>query len=73
MKLKLFSLIIILIVTAFLTEIYSIPAFARKYNMSCKVCHSPFPKLKPYGEDFAGNGFVLKDKDPAISVPRPSY
>ena len=63
MKLKLFSLIIILIVTAFLTEIYSIPAFARKYNMSCKVCHSPFPKLKPYGEDFAGNGFVLKDKD----------
>lgn len=41
----------------------AIPAFARKYSMSCQTCHSPFPKLKPYGADFAGNGFVLGDKD----------
>lgn len=41
-----------------------IPAFARKYDMSCNVCHSPVPKLKPYGEDFAGNGFQLPDKEP---------
>jgi hypothetical protein len=41
----------------------AMPAFARKYQMSCKVCHAPFPKLKPYGEDFAANGFVLKDKE----------
>jgi hypothetical protein len=41
-----------------------IPAFARKYDMSCSVCHSPVPKLKPYGEDFAGNGFQLPDKEP---------
>ncbi len=59
-------LIIIFALSAFLTEIYSIPAFARKYNMSCKVCHSPFPKLKPYGEDFAANGFALKD----VAAPR---
>ena len=39
------------------------PAFARKYQMSCKTCHAPFPKLKPYGEEFAGNGFVLTDKE----------
>ena len=39
------------------------PAFARKYQMSCKVCHAPFPRLKPYGEEFAANGFVLKDKE----------
>lgn len=63
MRRILFSLITIFIASAFLNEIYSIPAFARKYNMSCKVCHSPFPKLKPYGADFAANGFVLKDKD----------
>lgn len=42
---------------------FGIPSFARKYNMSCQTCHSPFPKLKPYGEEFAGNGFVLSDKD----------
>ena len=39
------------------------PAFARKYQMSCKTCHAPFPKLKPYGEEFAANGFTLKDKE----------
>lgn len=42
---------------------YAIPAFARKYNMSCQTCHSPFPKIKDYGDEFAGNGFVLADKD----------
>jgi hypothetical protein len=41
----------------------AMPAFARKYNMSCKTCHAPFPKLKPYGEEFAANGFTLKDKE----------
>ncbi len=45
------------------SEALAIPAFARKYGMSCKVCHSPFPKLKPYGDEFAGNGFVIKDKE----------
>ena len=45
------------------SDLFAIPAFARKYNMSCKTCHSPFPHLKPYGEEFASNGFVLKDKD----------
>ena len=44
-------------------SIFAIPAFARKYNMTCKTCHSPYPKLKAYGEEFAGNGFVLKDQD----------
>jgi hypothetical protein len=52
---------IILIFTA--SDILAIPAFARKYNMTCKTCHSPFPKLKAYGDEFAGNGFQLKDKD----------
>ncbi len=44
-------------------ELFAIPAFARKYNMTCKTCHSPFPALKSYGNEFAGNGFQLKDKD----------
>ena len=46
-----------------LGSLQAMPAFARKYSMSCKTCHAPFPKLKPYGEEFAGNGFVVKDKD----------
>lgn len=58
---KLLILLTVLFVTAY--NLSAIPAFARKYNMTCKTCHSPFPKLKAYGEEFAGNGFVLKDQD----------
>ena len=43
-------------------SLQAMPAFARKYSMSCKTCHAPFPKLKPYGDEFAANGFVIKDK-----------
>jgi hypothetical protein len=40
----------------------AIPAFARKYQISCQVCHSPaMPRLKPFGNEFAGNGFRLKE------------
>jgi hypothetical protein len=48
----------------------AVPAFARKYNMSCTTCHAPIPRLKAYGDEFAGNGFVLADQDaPRYFVP----
>lgn len=53
----------IVIIQAAAVDLQAIPAFARKYQMTCKTCHTPFPKLKAYGEEFAGNGFVIKDKD----------
>jgi len=37
----------------------AIPAFARKYQVSCTMCHAPFPRLKPFGEQFAANGFKM--------------
>ncbi|NOZ55813.1 MAG: hypothetical protein GXO73_03355 [Calditrichaeota bacterium] len=42
----------------------AIPAFARKYRLSCSTCHAPVPRLKAYGEDFAGNAFQLEGKEP---------
>lgn len=56
-------LIGLIILFTFFDTSFGIPAFGRKYNMSCQTCHSPFPKLKDYGEEFAGNGFILSDKD----------
>jgi len=51
--------------------VHAIPAFARRYKVSCTVCHAPFPRLKPYGEEFAGNGFIIpeeeKDRDYVIA------
>jgi hypothetical protein len=37
----------------------AIPAFARKYDMNCNVCHAPVPRLNPYGERFLENGYQL--------------
>ncbi|MDF1573076.1 MAG: hypothetical protein P1P82_15820 [Bacteroidales bacterium] len=43
-------------------QVQAIPAFARKYGISCTMCHTPAaPKLKDYGDTFAGSGFKLND------------
>jgi hypothetical protein len=49
----------------------AIPAFARKYQFSCSTCHSPAPRLKPFGEEFAARGFRLED--PSQEPPRATY
>lgn len=49
----------------------AIPAFARKYQISCTTCHAPFPRLKPYGEEFAARGFRMED--PSKEPPRATY
>jgi len=50
---------------------YCIPAFARKYQISCQVCHSPvMPRLKAFGSEFAGNGFRMTEYEaPRYFVP----
>lgn len=42
-----------------------IPAFARKYKVSCSLCHNPAPALTEFGETFAGNGFRFSAEEPA--------
>jgi hypothetical protein len=41
----------------------AIPAFARRHKISCSTCHAPFPKLKDFGDEFAGNGFVIPEEE----------
>jgi len=64
--------------TAFILAVYvsgdicnAIPAFARKYQISCQVCHSPvMPRLKAFGDDFAGNGFRMTQYEaPRYFIP----
>jgi len=52
-------------------EAGAIPAFARRYQFSCTTCHAPFPRLKPFGEEFAARGFRLED--PSQEPPRAEY
>jgi len=56
-------IITIFLLTMFICEtVKAIPAFARKYNISCMICHTPsIPKLKSFGDKYAGDGFKLDD------------
>src|SRR5689334_8807440 len=36
---------------------WAIPAFARKYKTACTTCHTIFPKLNPFGEQFRRNNY----------------
>ncbi len=49
----------------------AIPAFARKYQISCQVCHSPaMPRLKAFGDEFAGDGFRMTEyESPRYFIP----
>ena len=42
----------------FVPKTNAIPAFARKYDLSCNVCHVPgFPKLNDFGNVFRDQGY----------------
>jgi hypothetical protein len=53
-----------LTVLADVAEAKNIPAFARKYRVSCSLCHAPAPRLNAFGETFAGNGFEFAPGEP---------
>ncbi|WP_091508649.1 hypothetical protein [Microbulbifer yueqingensis] len=38
---------------------WAIPEFARSYNLSCAACHSAYPRLNAFGEEFAANNYRL--------------
>ncbi len=61
----LFSLVLLIFLVASIypTDASAIPAFARRYKISCTTCHSPIPRLKPYGEEFAANGFTIPENE----------
>jgi len=65
--------IVAIILTGFIPgrKCEAIPAFARKYQLSCQVCHSPvMPRLKGFGDEFAGNGFRMTEYEaPRYFIP----
>jgi len=50
------------------TESLAIPAFARKYDLSCVACHAAFPRLNAFGEQFVDNNYRLPNwKDGTVT------
>lgn len=45
-------------------DLFGIPAFARKYRVTCSVCHTTVPALNSFGETFAANGFEFVPGEP---------
>jgi len=37
----------------------AIPAFARKYEANCALCHTNVPRLAPFGQQFKENGYQM--------------
>ena len=50
---------------------HAIPAFARKYKTACATCHTIFPKLTPFGEQFRRNGYRFPGVDSDATKAEP--
>lgn len=68
----------ILLMLIGLQQATAMPAFARKYEISCTVCHAAFPRLNEFGEQFAEQNMRLGNwkeastsntGDPRLALP----
>lgn len=42
---------------------HAIPAFARKYSFACAMCHTVWPRLNDFGQQFRLNGYQLTGQE----------
>ena len=71
-----FSLGFVLFVTSFpgwISDAEAIPAFARKYQVNCHVCHTRQPRLNPFGEQFLENGYQMPGTEDGGIVAKLKY
>ena len=70
---RLVNVIMVLVIVGFAGRAWALPAFARKYKTSCVTCHTIFPKLNPFGEQFRRNGYRFPgiDSDNTKAEPVP--
>jgi hypothetical protein len=61
-KKYLFLAVVIGVSSILPSQSYGIPAFARKYQMDCTMCHEPVPRLNEFGYKFRAAGFRLPEE-----------
>jgi len=52
------------------TDAQAIPAFARKYDVNCTVCHTRVPRLNRTGERFLENGYQLPGTEDGDTIKK---
>jgi hypothetical protein len=57
-----------MLLTLWPADAHAIPAFARKYKVTCALCHAPFPRLNAFGDLFAANGFMMARGEPGVDT-----
>jgi len=58
-RMRLRLIVMLGLIPLFSLELWAAPMFARKYNISCTVCHAAFPKLNAFGKEFMANNYRL--------------
>lgn len=58
-KILLLPVILILIVLFSIEQSWATSQWARKFDMSCTSCHTAFPRLNYFGEQFMRNGYQI--------------
>jgi len=73
------SMLLVLLGSGFSATSSAMPVFARQYDMTCAACHSAFPRLNAFGEQFRENNFRLSNwrekttvdtKDEMLALPK---
>jgi len=57
------TIVLVFFLTLMIEEVWAIPEFARKYEISCSTCHYAIPKRNAFGEAFRLNGYVMPSGD----------
>jgi len=70
-RLIVFIAVLSLTLTVSIRNGEAIPAFARKYGVSCTTCHVSIPELHGFGEAFRNNGYRFPKETPELLQEKP--
>lgn len=58
-KALLWSAIAVLAISASFELVWGVSQWSRKYDVECQTCHTGFPRLNDFGEEFMRNGYQM--------------
>ncbi|MBI1871318.1 MAG: cytochrome c [Chlamydiae bacterium] len=69
-KILLFALAGLFVFCFSVQESWAVSQWSRKYGVSCNTCHTAFPRLNYFGDQFAQNGFQMPGTEDGDEVAK---